>query len=118
MEKHMTIQEVSEWTGLPKSTLRYWEKELSRHIRPERTPGGQRRYSIEHIQMFKEVQHLKKHGKKMIEIRQLFNRQNSLTSDYSDPSKLSVEILAKRIAELVSNEVSQFLSAQRQDADQ
>jgi DNA-binding transcriptional MerR regulator len=109
MDKQMSIQEVSDRIGLPKSTLRYWEKELSQYISPMRTPGGQRRYSIDHIQMFKKVQMLKRQGKKIVEIKQVFEQQNNTKADYSASSNGSVEILTQRIAELISKEVSCFL---------
>ena len=56
------IQEVSEKLQVPKSTIRYWEKEFSDFIKPERTNGGQRRYSeqdIDNLHKIKDLLHYK-----------------------------------------------------------
>ena len=45
--RFMFIREVSALTGVPPHTLRFWEKQMPDVLRPERTPGGQRRYSAE-----------------------------------------------------------------------
>lgn len=117
MDKKMSIQEVSDRTGLPKSTLRYWEKELSQYISPMRTPGGQRRYSIDHIQMFQKVQMLKQQGNKISEIKQIFELQNNTVADDKVSVKDFVELFTQRIAELVSKEVSCFLSNYKRHND-
>jgi UDP-N-acetylglucosamine 4,6-dehydratase/5-epimerase len=39
------IQEVSNRVEVPVSTVRYWQKEFSEFITPEKTSGGQRRYN-------------------------------------------------------------------------
>jgi DNA-binding transcriptional MerR regulator len=43
----MSIREVSDLTGVLPHTLRFWEKQMPEILRPERTPGGQRRYSMQ-----------------------------------------------------------------------
>lgn len=52
-----TIQEVSEELGVPYSTLRYWEKEISR-LKPRRTSTGIRRYSKEDVVLLKHIIYL------------------------------------------------------------
>lgn len=51
-----SIREVSEATGVPPHTLRFWEKALDPLLRPYRTPGGQRRYDDAHVTVIREVQ--------------------------------------------------------------
>jgi DNA-binding transcriptional MerR regulator len=114
MMNDLTIQEISDRLGLPKSTLRYWEKELKDHIKPNRTPGGQRRYEIGHIAFFERVRAMKKSGMTLSKIK----RALACSSDpkpLKDPSDdTSIDLLAQRIAELVKREVSIFLSNDRQ----
>ncbi|MCX7800797.1 MAG: MerR family transcriptional regulator [Fimbriimonadales bacterium] len=43
-EQKVSISVASEITGVEIHTLRYWEREFEEFLRPERTPGGQRRY--------------------------------------------------------------------------
>ena len=52
-----TIQEVSKELGVPYSTLRYWEKEISR-LKPRRTSTGIRRYSKEDVVLLKHIIYL------------------------------------------------------------
>jgi DNA-binding transcriptional MerR regulator len=44
------ISMASRITGIEVHTLRYWEREFSGLLNPERTAGGQRRYRPEDIQ--------------------------------------------------------------------
>lgn len=57
------IKEISEKLGVPVSTIRYWQKEFGRFIKPAKTEGGQRRYSKDDAALFaqlKELLHVKK----------------------------------------------------------
>lgn len=47
----VSIRAASAITGVEIHTLRYWESEFGDHLVPVRTPGGQRRYRSEDIQM-------------------------------------------------------------------
>ncbi len=42
--KLYSIGQVHAITGIPKPTLRFWEKEFSSYLKPHRTSGNQRRY--------------------------------------------------------------------------
>ncbi len=46
----VSISLASSITGVEVHTLRYWEREFSGHLSPERTKGGQRRYRPKDIQ--------------------------------------------------------------------
>lgn len=73
------IGEVSNYTGINISTLRYWEKEFSQYLRPERTAGGQRLYSNENIKILQEIKYLVEVEKYTIDgakRRMHLNRQN------------------------------------------
>lgn len=52
------IKSVSEMLEVPKSTLRFWEKEFSDLVQPTRTSGGQRRYSGKDIHYLKRIKRL------------------------------------------------------------
>ncbi|MBN1615183.1 MAG: UDP-N-acetylglucosamine 4,6-dehydratase (inverting) [Deltaproteobacteria bacterium] len=52
------IREVSRQLEVPTSTIRYWEAVFSNVIRPERTEGGQRRYSVSDMQLFSKIKDL------------------------------------------------------------
>ena len=61
------IQVVSEKLQVPKSTIRYWEKEFSDFIQPERTRGGQRRYCEQDIENLHQLKSLLYHRKRTID---------------------------------------------------
>ncbi|MDE6306272.1 MAG: MerR family transcriptional regulator [Muribaculaceae bacterium] len=55
-KKYYKIREVSELTGLPLSTLRFWEAQFPGYLHPKRNDGGTRFYTpadLETVQMLK-----------------------------------------------------------------
>jgi hypothetical protein len=46
----LSIDQVSQMTGVKKTTLRYWEKEFSDYLKPERTDTKRRQYSLEEVE--------------------------------------------------------------------
>lgn len=114
MDQHQqlfTIQEISRKLGIPKPTLRYWEKEFEGILLPLRTNGGQRRYSSEHISIVEEIKMLKKAGLSLIEIkRKLGKGQMSKAGSQrpGDERTDDIDFLAERVAEVVKMEVHKF----------
>ena len=47
---NLNIDQVSQLTGVKKTTLRYWEKEFSDYLKPERTDTKRRQYSMEELE--------------------------------------------------------------------
>lgn len=47
---NLSIDQVSQLTGVKKTTLRYWEKEFSDYLKPERTETQRRQYSLEEVE--------------------------------------------------------------------
>ena len=98
------IQEISRKLNIPKSTLRYWEKEFDGLFAPIRTNGGQRCYTSKHVSTIGEIITLKKAGLSLAEIkRKLGNRYNSDNSNRED-----IDLLAERVAGVVRSEVVGF----------
>jgi len=44
-----SIGQVNAITGIPKSTIRFWEKEFSDFLVPLRSAGNQRRYDVKAV---------------------------------------------------------------------
>lgn len=57
---YYTIKEVSKITGLPPSTLRYWEKVFP-ELKPLRTSKGRRRYRKKDIEIVEKIKNLLHH---------------------------------------------------------
>jgi len=95
----LTIGEVSELTGVPIHTLRYWESEFDGYFSPLRTSGRQRRYDEEAVTRVLEIKTLLKEEKYSIAgARQVLSRKmdldRSLGGDFaSSPAALGGEEL-------------------------
>ncbi|MDE6270118.1 MAG: MerR family transcriptional regulator [Muribaculaceae bacterium] len=65
-KKYYNIGEVSKLTGLPQSTLRYWEKEFPTVVKPHRNSGKTRFYTPDDVRGVRMLQYLlKERGLKM-----------------------------------------------------
>jgi DNA-binding transcriptional MerR regulator len=72
----LTIGEVSELTGVPIHTLRYWETEFNGYFSPIRTSGRQRRYNEDAVGKVQEIKNLLKEEKYSIAgARQVLTRK-------------------------------------------
>ena len=85
----LTIGEVSELTGVPIHTLRYWENEFDGYFSPLRTSGRQRRYNEEAVSRVLEIKTLLKEEKYSIAgARQVLSRKmdlgEALLGDFGD----------------------------------
>jgi DNA-binding transcriptional MerR regulator len=54
----LTIDQISQLTGVRKSTLRYWEKSFDDFLKPARTQSNRREYTMEDLDRVKAIQHL------------------------------------------------------------
>ncbi len=54
----LKIGQVSHLVDVPIYTLRYWEREFPEILIPLRTPGGQRRYNQESLQVIYRIKEL------------------------------------------------------------
>lgn len=52
------IREVSEFVGVPQSTLRYWEKEFPQQVAPMRNSGNTRYYTPQQVETLKLINYL------------------------------------------------------------
>lgn len=57
-EKLYSIGQVNAITGVPKPTLRFWEKEFESYLTPHRTRGNQRRYDQDAIEKIERINRL------------------------------------------------------------
>ncbi|MBN2034873.1 MAG: MerR family transcriptional regulator [Deltaproteobacteria bacterium] len=107
--KTLTIREMSRRSGVSTHALRFWEKELSGIIVPQRTKGGQRRYTPEHLLVVNEIKILKDKGMSLTEIRQALNQRYNQNQD--DYNHKQADLLADKIAEMVRSAVFNYLES-------
>ena len=112
-QRLLSIQEVSIELKIPKHTLRYWEKEFDGILVPIRTEGGQRRYTFEHMKILEEIKQLKKEGKRIAEIRDKLQRNADIGMNRPGPG--TIDLLAKRIAEVLKDEFFDYFRGQEDD---
>lgn len=53
-----SISQVNALTGVPKSTIRFWEREFKDFLVPLRTIGNQRRYDRNTVEMIEKINRL------------------------------------------------------------
>ena len=63
----ISIDEASRATGVPAHTIRFWEKDFGAYLKPERTSGGQRRYSPSDIDLIERIKHFRYEQKHTVE---------------------------------------------------
>ncbi len=68
-ESGLSIGEVSRRTGIPVTTLRFYEKELPGLFPVRKTPGGHRRYENREVSRFVTVRSLTEEGLPLSEVR-------------------------------------------------
>ena len=54
----MNIDQVSKLTGVKKTTLRYWEKEFSQYLQPQRTNTNRRQYTLDDVKKVETLKNL------------------------------------------------------------
>jgi DNA-binding transcriptional MerR regulator len=54
----LTIDQVSQLTGVRKSTLRYWEKSFEEFLKPARTHSNRREYTMDDLDVVKTIKRL------------------------------------------------------------
>ena len=106
--KALTIQEVSERSGVSAHTLRFWEKELEGIIVPVRTKGGQRRYTLEDLLVIEEIKSLKAKSLSLADIKRELNQR--FNSDEEHYNHQRADVLANKIAEIVRSAIFNFLN--------
>ena len=60
IDRLYSISQVNALTGVPKPTLRFWEKEFMDHLEPQRTAGNQRRYDEQTVDTIRRINDLVK----------------------------------------------------------
>ena len=73
----MTIKDIEKTLGVPRATIRFYEKEGL--INPKREENGYRAYSDEDIEVLKKIIILRKIGLSVNDINDLFDGVKSLS---------------------------------------
>jgi DNA-binding transcriptional MerR regulator len=95
----LSIGEVSRRTGIPVTTLRFYEKELPSLFPVRKTPGGHRRYEDREVSRFVTVRSLTEEGLPLSEVRRaLMSRgENEALREALDRLRESQETAARAV---------------------
>ena len=66
-KKQLSIDNIHNLTGIPKSKIRFWEKSFAEYLKPNRTDGGQRRYNSKDLEKIVRINYLLSQEKYTIE---------------------------------------------------
>ncbi len=99
-EKLFSISQVNAITGVPKSTIRFWEKEFQEFLAPLRTDGNQRRYDERTVDIIKKIDHLvNTDGFTLDGARRQLNGQMSRTKSPPDSQDRRLDELAETMSD-------------------
>src|SRR5262245_11651511 len=106
---NLSISAVSRRTGIPVSTLRYYERELEGLFHIRKTSGGHRRYAESDVERFSTVRRLTEtEGLGLAEVRRAVLSRGSVEPLREEVERLSeghaaaaggIEALGRRLAE-------------------
>ena len=77
-------------------------------IVPIRTPGGQRRYTQEHLSIIQKINRMRKQGMSLSEINSKLNNLNPEMKLPTNP--VDFEVLVERVTEIVKSEIYRMLN--------
>lgn len=93
---HFNIAAVAELTGIPAETLRTWERRYG-VVTPDRTPGGQRRYSNEEVDRLCLIAQLVESGSRISTLAKLdlteLRQRLELSQDQTRPVHGDIRVL-------------------------
>ncbi len=93
-----SIREAEQMTGLPASTLRYWEKQFD-GLRPRKDGHGNRYYTKKHIDLIKQIRFIRdeQHITRIEAIRQQLKPEKNI-----DVREKTTDILQQMRKELLA----------------
>ena len=103
----MSIREVSALTGVPPHTLRFWEKQMPDVLRPERSPGGQRRYSRQTTERVCAIKRLS--DEKKFSLAAIRSRLSADSEAARPAFELDRRVFAEQAVDLIVDEVAGML---------
>src|SRR3972149_6103600 len=103
----LTIDQISQITGIRKSTLRYWEKSFDDFLKPARTHSNRRQYTIEDLDRVKAIKRmLEQEHLTALGVRMRLRELSSSPGEKDRGSKAKVKAIRKRPSPSVAGQDS------------
>ena len=97
-----SISQVNALTGVPKSTIRFWEKEFVDFLIPLRTTGNQRRYDRETVDVIQNINRLvNQDGYTLEGARQQLANENGKKTESEIDSEMNLSELAETMSDFL-----------------
>ena len=112
VETLYSIGQVNAITGIPKTTIRFWEKEFSSFLVPLRSAGNQRRYDVKTVATLKMIDQLvNDEGYTLDGARRKLQTLESeqATNNTSTSTKSTGEVSASKLDELADTMTNMVL---------
>ena len=112
VEMLYSIGQVNAITGIPKTTIRFWEKEFSSFLVPLRSSGNQRRYDSKAVETLKMIDQLvNDEGYTLEGARRKLQVQNNeeIQADTSQEIEREQEVPASKLDELADTMTNMVL---------
>ena len=101
-----SIKEASELTDVPPHTLRFWERKVPGFLRPERTSGGQRRYTRDCLEKIRKLDYYVNHkGMSLVGARRMIDEGLEVGADMEQDLKNKI-LADKRVRQAVEEIVA------------
>lgn len=118
-ELQYSISQVNAITGVPKSTIRFWEKEFKDFLIPARTSGNQRRYDTLAVEMIKKIdQHVNEEGFTLEGARRKLVAENGSKGESAGNEEVKINELAETMSDFLLKKLFERVretEARRQD---
>jgi len=108
-----SIGQVNAITGIPKSTIRFWEKEFSDFLVPLRSVGNQRRYDTKAVKTLKMINQLvNEYGFTLEGARRKLQTLGIEPSDSMDGTEDRLDALADTMTDMVLHRLFEKVKAE------
>lgn len=100
LKTYYSMKEATQMTGLPTSTLRYWEQQFPQ-LNPRKDAHGNRYYKLEDIELIKQIKYLRDEMK-ITRIEAIRNElaQGARKTDYRQRATEILERVRKQLIDI------------------
>lgn len=97
-----SISQVNALTGVPRSTIRFWEKRFTEFLDPTRTAGNQRRYDENAVELIQRINHLvKEQGYTLEGVRKHLQQREEQEQEQEEKSEAQLTDLAETMSDFL-----------------
>lgn len=113
-----SISQVNALTGVPKSTIRFWEKEFESFLVPLRTTGNQRRYDPSSVEIIEKINRLVNlEGYTLEGARRQLEKTNGVGKASDQAPETNLNELAETMSDFLLRKLFQQASVEKRKSE-